>query len=372
MGIIRALLSEGIKSPNRLLPTDRFARTASSRVEYIKVDERQPVRQALEALRAEGYTISEDTLHRFGEFGISSICDGSRYYLARKAVDDIRYVREVERKYRLERDRDGLALELAYRGYHTIPWERVHNSARKRVEMVQNTINRGLYRANDWASGGFPLRRIPHLAEQLTSWLIPKNKEPHSPRQLAEREMVRKVLSMALRVVYTDQVFAAHDLRKLLMDTGLPEELALKTSSEENMNALNTLCPFLRMAFDNVFRLTLAAGAPIAEVQATVQTMRAARQTSLTLVRKAGLSVKDELLFVEDYPTIEPGGAKTDFMSHNLYYAVVLLIGRKPEAAEKLTGAIAGNDDSLENVFESVATLKSLVARLIELTYEHA
>jgi hypothetical protein len=156
------------------------------------------------------------------------------------------------------------------------------------------------------------------------------------------------------------------------MDTGLPEELALKTSSEENMNALNTLCPFIRMAFDNVFRLTLATGVPVAEVKETVRMMRAARQTMPALVRKTGLSVKDELLFIEDYPTIEPEGTKTDFLLHNLYYAVVLLISRKPEAVEKLTGAIAGSDDSLEKVFESVATLKSLVMRLIELTYEHA
>jgi hypothetical protein len=35
-------------------------------------------------------------------------------------------------------------LELAYRGYHTIPWERVHDSARKRVEILLNTINRDL------------------------------------------------------------------------------------------------------------------------------------------------------------------------------------------------------------------------------------
>jgi hypothetical protein len=372
LGIIRALLSEGIKSPNPLLPTDRFARTAPSRVEYIKVDERQSVEQALSTLRAEGYTISEDILQRFGEFGVESICDASRYYLTRKAVDDLRYIRQIERKYRLERDRDGLALELAYRGYHTVPWERVHNSARKRVEIVLNTLHRALYRANDWASGGFPLRRIPHLAAQLTSWFIPKTKEPQSPRQLAEWEMLRKVISMILRVAYSGQVFAAHDLRKLLMDTGLPEEIALKTSSEENMSALNTLCPFLRMPFDNVFRSVLATDAAAAEVQGTVQMMRAARQTMPALAKRAFPLPKDEVFLVEDYPTIEPEGRTTDFMFHNLYYAMVLLISRKPEAVEKLTGAIAGNDDSLEKLFESVSTLKTLVTRLIELTYEHA
>jgi hypothetical protein len=126
-----------------LLPTDRFARTGPSRVEYIKVDERQSVEQALSTLRAEGYTISEDSLQRFGEFGVESICDASRYYLTRKAVDDLRYIRQIERKYRLERDRDGLALELAYRGYHSVPWERVHNSARKRVEIVLTSDVRG-------------------------------------------------------------------------------------------------------------------------------------------------------------------------------------------------------------------------------------
>lgn len=336
------------------------------------MDERQPVGQALDVLRAEGYSISEDTLHRFGEFGVNSICDGSRFCLTRQAVDDIRYIREIERKYGLSRDRDGLALELAYRGYHTVPWERVHRSARKRVEIMLNLIHRALYRANDWPATGFPVQRIPHLAAQLTSWFVPKSKEPQSPRQLAEREIVRKVISMALRVAYSDQVFTAYDLRRLLMDTGLPEDKALEISSEDNMNTLNTLCSFLRMAFDNRLRLIVARDASVAEVEATVAMMRAARQTTPELLKKAGLSSKDDIFVVEDYPIVEPGGEKTSFMFHNEYYAVVMLINQKPDAVEKLTGAIDGTDDTLDKLFESVATLKNLVMRLIELTYEHA
>lgn len=330
------------------------------------------MRQALSALRAEGYAISEDTLQRFGEFGVTSICDGSRYYLTRNAVDDLRYLRQIERKYKLERDHDGLALELAYRGYHTVPWDRVHASARKRTEIVLNTINRGLYRANDWPANGFPLRRIPHLAAQLTSWFIPKIKGPQSPRQLAEKEIARRVISMILRVAYSEQTFTATDLRKLLMDTGLPERLALDISSDDNMKALNTLCPFLRMAFDNAFRLGLATHIPEAEVQATVQMMRAAKDTVLALVRKTGFPLKDDLFAVRDYPTIEPGGAKADFMLRNGYYAVILLIRREPEAMKKISGAISKSDDSLEKLFEGIAILKALVARLIEVTYEHA
>ena len=126
--------------------------------------------QALDQLRAAGFTIGPGKLHRLRVFGIRSTRCGREYRISEAALTDLRYILSIERFMQLVRDHNGLCLELAYRNYHTIPWDRVHRGARDRVAAVLATLDRELHRAQvflplqrPWR----PTRRVPVRGEAL-------------------------------------------------------------------------------------------------------------------------------------------------------------------------------------------------------------
>ena len=177
-----------------------------------------PVSVALRDLRAEGHEVTPDKLQRLRAFGIATAQLRNRWYFTPEALRDLRYVLEVEQAFGLARNHDGLALELAYLGYHTVPWDRVHASAQKRVATFQAYLDRTMHRANNWYAPGFHERRIPNLARQLARHAIPESAVEQAQRMAVLRSALERLLRALLEAAYLDKPFRERDIAGFFLD----------------------------------------------------------------------------------------------------------------------------------------------------------
>jgi hypothetical protein len=321
----------------------------------------------LEQLRAEGFYVSPDKLHRFRCFGVSSTRDGRLYRISPQALADLRYILQIERTFQLSRDHDGLCLELATRSYPTVPWRRVHEGARKGVASLFAIIDRELHRANDWSGIGFHPRRIPHLARQLANHFIPKSKIAVDPAYGIAWDLVELCLQMLLRVAYNDEPFNGRDVRRLLMMLRMSEKEAMDLSAKA-MPLLAVASPMIRMNHKNLFQATLKSEPDVLEVQAAVRTVRTFPKF-FDQMKAAGVQVT--IPPVEDYPTIEENDSANVRVSsalRSVAYATAFDINRYEDARRNVKLYQTGEANSpVDNAINQLGATFTMLPKVIGL-----
>ncbi|MFZ0366013.1 MAG: hypothetical protein WAL67_17575 [Candidatus Cybelea sp.] len=320
--------------------------------------------EALDQLRAEGFAIGPGKLHRFSCFGIRSTRDGRAYRISPQSLADLRYILHIERALQLGRDHDGLCLELAYRSYHTIPWNRVHRGAHDRVAGMFAKIDRELHRSNNWNGLGFHPRRIPHLARQLARHYIPKRKVASDPAYGLARNLLEQGLEMLLAVAYNETSFSERNMRRLLITAGALEPAALQLSSQLTP-LLDLTCPTIRVGRTSVFQAILQTEPDGDEIQAAVQTMRLLPRLS-DRMKAAGMPLS--VPAAPDYPLLEPNGtppARVGASLHALAYAGALFLNSDRERYLNLQTYLAGERPEYDSAIDAMGAAIAKIPKVI-------
>ncbi|MGA8575268.1 MAG: hypothetical protein WB609_06185 [Candidatus Cybelea sp.] len=319
--------------------------------------------EAFDQLRAEGFRIGPDKLHRLRVFGIHSTRCGREYRISDAALTDLRYLLSIERNMQLARDHDGLCLELAYRNYHTIPWDRVHQGARDRVEAALAKIDRELHRANDWAGLGFHPRRIQHLARQLANHFVPKRTIKADPAYQLARDLTEQVACMILPVTYNDSTFAERDVIRLITMMRVAESAAIEFAPKA-MVLLEQVTPWLRQGRHSHFQIVTSGDAPEAEVRAAVQTMRI---QALLIARLETAGVQTPFRPVPSYPIVEDASefGAMDAALRSLSYAGAFEVSHDPRGIANMAAYLAGDTQGIDTAIDSLATSYKLVPTVI-------
>jgi hypothetical protein len=324
--------------------------------------------EALAQLGREGFRVSPDRLQRFRCFGIRSKRVGRRYHVEEQTLDDLRYVLRIERAFQLARDHDSLSLELAYRSYHTVPWERVHRGSRKSVASMLAKADRELHRANDWGAVGFHKRRIPHLAKQLARHYIPDHKIKHDPSNGLARQLLTLVADMLLRVMYHDELLAERDVLRLLYMLGAPDPGAIELARKATA-MLNTACPLLRLGISNPFQAVLQTDPEIVEIQAAVHTMR---QLPIMVGSMSAAGIPVPVPTLVDYPNFDPDESifkRIDSAIHNLNYAAACFFNRDQNIRRNLALYFAGDLPVMDTAIKETANFLAIVPKAIKVQH---
>jgi hypothetical protein len=326
------------------------------------------LKEARAQLELEGFRVGPDRLQRFRCFGIRSKRVGRDYHLEPQMLDDLRYVLSIERAFQLDRDHDCLSLELAYRAYHTIPWERVHRGARKNVADAMAKVDRILHRANNWTDVGFDKDRIPHLARQLARHYIPNYKIKQDPSNGLARNLIRIVAGMFLRATYHDEPFAERDVLRLLYMLGASDPGAMNIASRYTP-MLNTVYPLFRLTIRNPFQAVLQTEPPAEGVQAAVQTMRRFPQMVQSM-SAAGIPATVPLIV--DYPNFEAAGStfkRVDSALHSLSYAAACFFNSNMGTRATLERYFAGDLPAVDTAIKEVGTIVQFIPQAIKVQH---
>jgi glycosyltransferase involved in cell wall biosynthesis len=318
---------------------------------------------AVDQLRAEGFRIGPDKLHRLRVFGIRSTRDGRNYRITAAALADLRYVLSIERAMQFARDWDGLSLELAYREYHTIPWGRAHRGACDRIEAAFARIDRELHRANDWSALGFHKRRVPHLANQLANHFVPKQKINVNPNYQNVHDIIDHLARMLLPVIYNDEPFLERDVIRLIVMSRVPEEDAIKLAPLA-MKLLEQITPFLRQGRTNKLKIVTSGDATECEVRDAVRMMRTYAMLGAAL-KVAGVSTP--IRPVPSYPHLEDllEFTTVDAALRSVMYAAAFDTSHHQQALENVARFQAGEAPEINTAIESLAATWKLVPKVL-------
>jgi hypothetical protein len=325
------------------------------------------LRDGLNQLQADGYTIGLDKLQRFRCFGVGSTRIGRIYRLSPQALSDLRYVLEIERRFHLVRDHDALCLQLASRGYPHVPLRRAHDGARKRVAGMFAITDRELHRANDWSGDGFHPRRIPHLARQLARHYIPKNKIGGNPAYGPARDLLQHVFQMLLRVAYNGQEFQERDVLRLLQMLRAPESEAIDLAPRAAY-MLNLVAPMIRIGHDNFFQTILRSDPSDAQIEAALRTMRLFPKL-LSRISAAGITVS--LPSLREYPLVE---TEQDGLRHPLnsallsaMYAAAFDLSANEEARQRFERYNAGDTQTIDHTLDQMGATITMIPKVLGL-----
>jgi hypothetical protein len=317
--------------------------------------------EALEQLRADGFRIGADKLQRLSVFGIHSTRRGRRHYLDARSFADLRYVLEIERRGLFARDHDGLCLELGYRAYRTVPWDRVHRGARDRASTVFARIDRELHRANNWPGSGFPPRRIPHLAHQLARHFVPDRKIAADPAYKLARDITEHCACMLLRVAYNNESFTERDLIRLLLMLRAEEKPATEFAPKA-MIFLHAIEPWIREKRSQ-FSIAVGGHATESDIQAAIDVLRF---FSRLFSRLADGGVQVPFHAVPDYPKLEtePMSA-VDIGLRSLSYAAAFDVSRSESGPENIARYANGDTEAIDKAIDDFITLFALIPKVI-------
>ncbi len=263
----------------------------------------------------------------------------------------------------LARDHDGLCLELAYRNYHTIPWDRVHRGARDRISAALAKVDRELHRANSWSGIGFHPRRIPHLARQLANEFVPKRKIKADPAYQLARDLTEHAARMLLPVAYNEGAFFERDVIRLLTMMRVDESAAIEFAPKA-MLLLDQITPWLRQGRHSHFQIVTSGDAPEPEVRAAVQTMQ---MQALLIGRLEAAGVRVPIRPVPSYPIVEDASEfeATDAALRSLAYAGAFDVSHDERGIANMAAYLAGDTQGIDTAIDSFATTYKLVPKVI-------
>lgn len=329
------------------------------------------VTDALRKLRADGYAVSADRLQRFRAFGIRSKRIGRRYYLSARTIRDLRFVLDVESHYKLARDRDGLALELAYRNYPVVPWRRVHAAARKRAPRLLSEFNRALHREAKVRGKGFSDAAIRRLSLRLARRYIPDKKLEEDISNGLARELLEFVLEMLLQAAYHRRRFEEAQIRRMFMTVGAPENDARDQAAVAAAFFNEGLFPLIQMNEGNAISQAVSRPAAAARVKAAVQVMREA-QWLLPQVQ-AAIHSRAAFPTPEGYPEFHRGSrsfARVDFAVHCILYAVMFDLTKNAAASTNIARYRDGLAPEIDQALRSISNVIDLTPKVIRKPYE--
>lgn len=302
-----------------------------------------PLSNALRHLRVAGYNVGTDKMQRLRGFGIESSRVGRGYVLSSSTYECLTFLLAVEKSLRLERNHDALALELAFRGYPVIPWDRVHAAAQKHVERLLALVNRELHRFNDRYGSGFHSRRIPHLAKQLARHYIPPQAVRGFPARLGLRETLERAFALILRVVYCGEGFTSIEVQKVLDDFGFETQAAQQLAAMV-APLLHEIQPFLLLNGQNSFLSAIREPADESDVRATVAFMNNLASLIEGIDSALGTQWASTLLSSRypEVPSPAPAFPKTVVFAHALFYSTAFLLRADPQTSQELSLYSAG------------------------------
>lgn len=290
--------------------------------------------------------------------------------MAEATVRDLRFMLDVERIFALQRDHDGLAFELAYLGYHTVPWDRVHTSSRKRVAATFAFLDRALHRVNNWSGPGFHRRRIPHLAKQIAKHYIRKKAVEQNPKLLVLRGVLERLAAMWLGASYLDKPIFEADVRRVFLDLGVKEE-HLAILSGQITQVANGVRPMFLMDGHNVLLSSVREETSPERVMATVQAMRQLRP----LLRHVLVALNSPLsVDGGEYPNLRPtfDPASEGKLVHaitNLYYASLREALSRAETVATIARYASGQAPEITQAIESLKTARETTRLMIDTVY---
>jgi hypothetical protein len=337
---------------------------------HLMGEEPRPVPVVLKELRSAGYTASADKVQRLRSFGIRSTRIGRDYYYEPATIGDLRYVLDVESAYGLARDHDGLALELAYRGFPHIPWKRVHRAARKRPGRIMKRIDRELHRVAKVRGKGFSEDAIAKLAIRMARHWIPDRKLDEDLSSGLARELLEATAKMLLRGAYHGRPFQEIEIRKIVMSLGVPETMARPWAAEVAGLLNQRVLPMIRVNNTNSFHKMANRNASVLEVKAAIEMMRSLQFMIKRLQAEMHLRPNFD---IEEYPHIHRRKdplAFIDFAIHCVYYTVALDFIRDKQVRENLARYRAGEAPEIEQTLTNMRTTIELIPKAIKKQYE--
>lgn len=199
--------------------------------------------EVLEDLTRAGYLIGPDRFARLKPFGILS--DGSRGSLPRTITTEhaqrLRFLLDVERRFGFERDRDGLAFELAFAGYPVVPWDRVQAATYKRPKATLTRLNVMIHKVAGEGGTYLEAREVDRAAKNLAHRYISKKAVREAAHLAVAHQALTAVFKIALDVMYLGQEFSVADIRRLLVMTEFPinEADGLASTLADSLNSAN-------------------------------------------------------------------------------------------------------------------------------------
>ena len=182
------------------------------------------LKEALDSLKRDGYSISADRFARLKPFGIHTT--GSRGSLPRAITSEhlerLRFLLEVDRRFGFGRDYDGLAFQLAFAGYPVVLWDRVQTAVYKRPKATLTRLNVMIHKIAGEAGTHLDAREVERGARNLANRYIPKSAVKAAAHMAVAHQALTAVFTILLRVMYLDAVFSAADIRRLLLMTEFP------------------------------------------------------------------------------------------------------------------------------------------------------
>jgi hypothetical protein len=322
------------------------------------VESRIRVTEAMAVLKGNGVQISPDKLQRWRCFGIESVRVGRANYLDPPVYRNLQYILEIERRFGFSRDHDGLALELAYRRYPTVPWDRVHDGACKELRIMFNKFSRELYRIDN--SSGFVAPRANHLARMIARRYIPDRKIKEGPSRKVARDILVRVAELWLRVTYNNESIKDYQIRPILYIMGGHDPLVIPLAASIAV-LLNIVVPILRVNHRNSLHEVLESDFDIARIQATVSAMRSIFALNQQLWI-AGVAAFES--HTVDYPSIEDvelGSDRTDISLRSMIYAGAAYLEADPAAKPAMDLFKAGTPPDLSVPIAQLAGLKNAI-----------
>jgi hypothetical protein len=333
-----------------------FARTQTARAEYPRVDSPTRMGQAISRLRSDGFPVSAYKLQRWRCFGIATFRRGRGYFFEPNVLRNLRYILDIERLFGFEHDHNGLALELAYRRYPTIPWERVHESARKKLKTMFNGLNRELHKIDGSDGSTFALRRIPHAARSLVRRYITNKQVRERPSLADGRDALEKIVALWLRVSYNNESITEAKLLPILYGMRVRDPNAVPLATILAKTA-NQVIPLLQVVHRGPLSDLLDREFDTDDIRYTVASMRVIYSLAAPMW-EAGVSAFQS--YAIDYPAIENAAAdpRTDVTLRGLMYAGAVFITGSPMGKAMIDHQLAGNSFDVSPAIRSFVAMK--------------
>lgn len=328
-----------------------------------------PLPVVLQRLRAEGYAIRSDRRQRLCEFGITTVRRGRTYFLENATADNLRFILEVERRFQLYRDRDGLAFELACLGYPVVPLERVHRAVAKRVRRVLSHVNRELRHFDNWSGVTFPARRIEHVAKKLAKHYASDAWIADNPKRVVLRDVLQLLFDMLIRASYLNEPFTERAVMKVLFLLGATETTDATSLAQNAVQMLELARPMLLIGEKNLFFVSVQDHPSTEEVRSTLAMMQGIAPLLEGISAKFNGPIALTLPTYPALPDIAELGARQTFALQAFTYACAHAMRMDPEAVERVQRWLRGEEPEIETAVDQLAGTRNLFMSLVKEQY---
>jgi hypothetical protein len=323
------------------------------------MDAPMPLREAIASLRNQGFEIGPDKLHRWRYFGIASFRSGRSNSMNAAVYRNLEYVLQIEGRFGFARNHHALALELAYRRYPTIPWDRVHDGARKELRTFFNGVSRELHRIDDSSGDGFLSPRFKQLASKIARRFIPNRKIKEDPSRKLPRDVIAQVANLWLRVAYNNEIIEDYKIRPILYTMGAKDPAALDAATDI-AKLLSQVVPILRLGSVTTFDKVLEPRFSVEQIRTTVETMHTLYGFNAHM-REAGVSLFESQTVA--YPAIEgdTSSHRIDVALRGMMYAGAAYFEETPLVKNAIDLLKSGQLRDVSAPIDALAQFKSTI-----------